>query len=165
MSVASPRMPRLSRGASRLADGWDRICAQAKFHGRTLRSIGDAVVYYKADIVRLVAQMSLGAGALAIIGETVVIVGFLTLSAGALIAVQGHNSRAAAAGYTGRVAETVAINPALAISGYELIRMWYFDPASLAVMRDCSHTEIGVWSENSLDRTVVVAVYGDPTSA
>jgi len=32
--------------------------------------------------------------------------------------------RARAAGFTGNVAETVAINPALAISGIELINMW-----------------------------------------
>jgi uncharacterized protein YkwD len=73
--------------------------------------------------------------------------------------------RAATAGYTGRVAETVAINPALAISGLELIRKWYYDPASLAIMRDCAHTDIGVWSENSFDRTIVVAVYGTPVPA
>jgi hypothetical protein len=30
-------------------------------------------------------------------------------------------------------------------------------------MRDCANTNIGVWSENSLDRTVVVAVYGKPS--
>jgi phospholipid/cholesterol/gamma-HCH transport system permease protein len=36
--------------------------------------------------------MSLGAGALALIGGTMVVVGFLTLSTGALIAVQGYNS-------------------------------------------------------------------------
>jgi uncharacterized protein YkwD len=71
-------------------------------------------------------------------------------------------SRAAAAGYQGVVAETVAINPALAISGLELIRMWYYDPAKLAIMQDCSHTDIGVWSDNKLDRSVVVAVYGAP---
>jgi hypothetical protein len=29
-------------------------------------------------------------------------------------------------------------------------------------MRDCGYTKIGVWSENGLDRTVVVAVYGQP---
>jgi len=29
-------------------------------------------------------------------------------------------------------------------------------------MRDCAYTQIGVWSANSLDRTVVVAVYGNP---
>lgn len=68
--------------------------------------------------------------------------------------------RAHAAGYPGRVAETVAINPPLAISGIELINQWYYNPAYLAIMRDCAYTQIGVWSENSLDRTVVVAVYG-----
>lgn len=70
--------------------------------------------------------------------------------------------RARAAGYPGRVAETVAINPALAISGIELINQWYYNPAYLAIMRNCANSKIGVWSENSLDRTVVVAVYGQP---
>jgi uncharacterized protein YkwD len=71
--------------------------------------------------------------------------------------------RATAVGYRGSVAETVAIHPALAVSGLELLRKWYFDPTSSAIMRDCAHTQIGVWSENSLDRSVVVAVYGTPT--
>jgi uncharacterized protein YkwD len=71
-------------------------------------------------------------------------------------------SRAEAAGYRGTVAETVAINPALAISGVELINQWYYNPAYFAIMADCAHTQMGVWSENSLDRTVVVAVYGKP---
>jgi uncharacterized protein YkwD len=70
--------------------------------------------------------------------------------------------RANAAGYRGTVAETVAINPALAISGVELINQWYYNPAYFAIMADCAHTQMGVWSENSLDRTVVVAVYGKP---
>ncbi|MDT5058678.1 MAG: hypothetical protein QOF66_7044 [Mycobacterium sp.] len=73
--------------------------------------------------------------------------------------------RATAAGYRGRVSETVAINPAVAISGIELINQWYYNPADLAVMSDCANTQIGVWSENSLDRTVVVAVYGAPEHA
>ena len=70
--------------------------------------------------------------------------------------------RAQAAGYIGDAAETVAINPALAISGIELLNQWYANPDYLAIMRDCSYTEVGVWSANSLDRTVVVAVYGRP---
>ncbi len=71
--------------------------------------------------------------------------------------------RAEAAGFSGAVSETVAINPALAFSGIELINQWYHDPVDLAVMSDCSNTRIGgVWSENSVDRTVVVAVYGKP---
>jgi uncharacterized protein YkwD len=71
--------------------------------------------------------------------------------------------RANAAGFPGKVAETVAINPALAISGIELINQWYDNPAYLAIMRDCGNTAIGVWSLNSLDRSVVVAVYGQPS--
>ncbi|MCX2934074.1 CAP domain-containing protein [Mycobacterium sp. CVI_P3] len=70
--------------------------------------------------------------------------------------------RSAAAGFRGKVAETVAINPALAISGMELINRWYYNPDYLAIIQNCANTEIGVWSENSLDRTVVVAVYGQP---
>lgn len=70
--------------------------------------------------------------------------------------------RADAAGFKGLVAETVAINPALAISGIELINQWYHRPDYLAIMSNCAHSEIGVWSENSLTRTVVVAVYGSP---
>lgn len=70
--------------------------------------------------------------------------------------------RGEAAGFRGRVSETMAINPALAISGVELITQWYYRPDYLAIMRDCTNTTIGVWSENSLDRTVIVAVYGAP---
>jgi uncharacterized protein YkwD len=72
--------------------------------------------------------------------------------------------RANAAGFRGTAAETVAINPALAISGVELINQWYYNPAYKAIMSDCANIVIGVWSENSLDRTVVVAVCGQPTS-
>lgn len=72
-------------------------------------------------------------------------------------------SRAEAAGYRGTVQQTVAINPALAISGIEIIRQWYDNPVSLAIMQNCANTQMGVWSLNSLDRSVVVAVYGRPT--
>lgn len=70
------------------------------------------------------------------------------------------HDRANAAGFRGTVAETVAINPAVAISGVELLNQWYYNPAYFAIMSNCANTQIGVWSENSPDRTVVVAVYG-----
>jgi uncharacterized protein YkwD len=70
--------------------------------------------------------------------------------------------RANAAGFRGRAAETVAINPAIAISSLELVNQWYYNPDDMAIIRDCANTTIGVWSDNSVDRTVVVAVYGQP---
>ena len=70
--------------------------------------------------------------------------------------------RANNAGYRGIVAETVAINPALAISGVEILNQWVYNPALFAIMANCANTQIGVWSLNSFNRTVVVAVYGQP---
>jgi uncharacterized protein YkwD len=74
----------------------------------------------------------------------------------------GPQQRADAAGFRGVVAQTVAVHPALAISGIELINLWYHNPATHAIMANCAFTRMGVWSENRLDRTVVVAVYGQP---
>jgi uncharacterized protein YkwD len=73
--------------------------------------------------------------------------------------------RANAAGFRGRVAETVAINPAMAISGIELINQWYYNPGYFAIMSNCANSQIGVWSESVRDRTVVVAVYGQSEQA
>jgi uncharacterized protein YkwD len=70
--------------------------------------------------------------------------------------------RANAAGFRGRAAETVAINPAIAISSLELVNQWYYNPDAMAIIHDCANTAIGVWSDNAVDRTVVVAVYGQP---
>lgn len=70
--------------------------------------------------------------------------------------------RANAAGFRGPAAETVAINQSIAISGNDLINRWYYSPADFATMSNCANSQIGVWSENSPDRTVVVAVYGAP---
>jgi hypothetical protein len=57
--------------------------------------------------------------------------------------------RAQAAGFHGKAAKTVAINPALAISGIELINQCYHSPADFAVICDCTNSQIGVWSESS----------------
>ncbi len=63
---------------------------QTKFYGHTLRSMFTAVTHYRVELFRLIAQMGLGAGALIVIGGTVAIVGFLTVTTGALVAVQGY---------------------------------------------------------------------------
>ncbi len=82
---------RVRRSVGGLVDGWNQVGVQTKFFGRTLRSIPDVFLNYPKELIRLIAQMGLGTGALAIIGGTVAIVGFLTVSTGALVAVQGYN--------------------------------------------------------------------------
>ncbi len=93
MSVGTPSAihPKLVHGARGAAAGWNRIGAQTRFYVRTLAAIPDAVTRYHKELLRLIAQMGLGAGALAVVGGTVAIVGFLTMTTGALVAVQGYN--------------------------------------------------------------------------
>lgn len=91
-SAADRRLSGWLTGAtSGMAESWNRVGTQLAFNARSVREIGIATVRYRTEILRLIAQMSLGTGALAVIGGTVSIVGFLTLSTGAVIAVQGYN--------------------------------------------------------------------------
>jgi len=76
----------------RWSNGWRRVGFQTLFYGKTLTSVTDVFTRYRTELLRLVASMSLGSGALAVVGGAVVIIGFLTLSAGAVLAVQGYNS-------------------------------------------------------------------------
>ncbi len=85
------RNVKFRRALREWADGWNQIGRQTKFYGYTLQGVWSAIVYYRGEVIRLIAQMGLGAGALAVIGGTIAIVGFLTLSTGALVAVQGYN--------------------------------------------------------------------------
>lgn len=94
MSVASAPFARLRRSAQPFAAGWMRIDEQTRFYAKTVGSIGDVFVRHRSELLRLIAVMGLGSGALAVIGGTVVIVGFLTVTTGALVAVAGYNQLA-----------------------------------------------------------------------
>jgi phospholipid/cholesterol/gamma-HCH transport system permease protein len=90
-TVPSKLHPRLLRTRASLIAAWMRIGAQTRFYAKTLGAIPDAVLNYRTELLRLIAQMGLGSGALAVVGGTVAIVGFLTMTTGALVAVQGYN--------------------------------------------------------------------------
>jgi len=76
----------------RLVDSVRSVGEQTAFIGTALVSTVDAVRRYPGEVLRLIAVLGMGTGALAVIGGTVVIIGFLTLTTGALIAVQGYNT-------------------------------------------------------------------------
>lgn len=64
----------------------------AWFAIEAIREIVHAIRHYPKEIIRLIAEVGMGAGAMAVVGGTVAIVGFVTLSAGSLIAIQGFAS-------------------------------------------------------------------------
>jgi phospholipid/cholesterol/gamma-HCH transport system permease protein len=54
--------------------------------------IAHALRNYRKETTRLIAEIGLGTGAMAVVGGSAAIVGFVTLSAGSLIAIQGFAS-------------------------------------------------------------------------
>ncbi|WP_280206700.1 MlaE family ABC transporter permease [Nocardia cyriacigeorgica] len=90
--VIQSRFPRMVRRVRRMSNSMDELGKQAVFYGRAIGSMPKALVHYRTETIRLIAEISMGTGALAVIGGTVVIVGFLTLFTGGTIAVQGYSS-------------------------------------------------------------------------
>ncbi|MEX7474184.1 MlaE family ABC transporter permease [Mycobacterium adipatum] len=92
MTATRSLHPYLVRELSRPVGALGRIGEHTMFYGRALAGVPHAFVHYRREIIRLIAEISMGAGTLAMIGGTVVIVGFLTLAAGGTLAVQGYSS-------------------------------------------------------------------------
>src|SRR5260370_33878031 len=63
-----------------------------RFAMTTVGLIPFALRHYNKELVRMVAQMGMGTGAMAVAGGTAAIVGFITLSAGPPGAIQGFAS-------------------------------------------------------------------------
>jgi len=89
MSAPSPLYARTWRAIRRVGDGWNRLGEQTQFYAKTIGSTGDALVNYRVELLRAIAQMSLGTGALILIGGSVVIVGLLALIGATITGQQG----------------------------------------------------------------------------
>ncbi|MBV8967338.1 MAG: ABC transporter permease, partial [Mycobacteriaceae bacterium] len=64
----------------------------AWFSTNAVFSTGHALRYYRKETLRLIAQIGMGTGAMAVVGGTVAIVAFTTLSGSSLVAIQGFAS-------------------------------------------------------------------------
>ncbi|MCK5754365.1 MlaE family ABC transporter permease [Mycolicibacterium poriferae] len=91
-AVLRSRFPRLVGTARRPVDWLSRIGDHTLFYGRAVAGTPYAAMHFRKETVRLIAEISMGAGTLAMIGGTVVIVGFLTLATGGVLAIQGYSS-------------------------------------------------------------------------
>ena len=91
-SVVRSLYPRVAKTAGRPVAWLSGIGDHALFYGRAIAGVPHAAVHFRKEIIRLIAEISMGAGTLAMIGGTLVIVGFLTLAAGGTLAIQGYSS-------------------------------------------------------------------------
>jgi phospholipid/cholesterol/gamma-HCH transport system permease protein len=83
------RGTRVATGPARFLDGVGHF---AWFIASGVGSVGHAARYHRKETLRLVAEIGMGTGAMAVIGGTVAIVGFVTLSGSSLVAIQGFAS-------------------------------------------------------------------------
>ncbi|HEY6647353.1 MAG TPA: ABC transporter permease [Mycobacterium sp.] len=99
MSTTQVLRSRFPRGVARAekfagapARGLDSVGHVAWFVVAGMGSIGHALRYYRKETLRLIAEIGMGTGAMAVIGGTAAIVGFVSLSGSSLVAIQGFAS-------------------------------------------------------------------------
>ena len=68
--IVAQRYPRLVRSVGGVRQMWRQIGEQTRFYLQALGNIPDAIINYRAELLRQVASTSLGAGALAVVGGT-----------------------------------------------------------------------------------------------
>jgi phospholipid/cholesterol/gamma-HCH transport system permease protein len=88
LSAVSAVFPRTARAVSTVRSRWVDLGEQARFFGSTIASIKDALTKYQSELLRQIAAMSLGSGALAVVGGTVAVVAFMSMSTSAASASQ-----------------------------------------------------------------------------
>jgi len=95
-AVVRSRFPRafahLKEFGSAPGKFFDSLGHVAVFVVTAVGHIPHAFRYYRKEVLRLIAEVGMGTGAMAVIGGTVAIIGFVTLAAGSLIAIQGFAS-------------------------------------------------------------------------
>src|SRR5262249_330777 len=95
-AVLRARFPRVTENLNRYGGaagrGLDDIRQMAWFGAVAIGHIPHARRNYRKETLRLIAQIGMGTGAMAVIGGTVAIVGFVTLSGSSLVAIQGFAS-------------------------------------------------------------------------
>ncbi|RKS76065.1 phospholipid/cholesterol/gamma-HCH transport system permease protein [Actinomadura pelletieri DSM 43383] len=84
----------------------DDLGRQMSFHARAFGWVFRVLRRYRTEVLRLLAEVSLGTGGLAVIGGSVVIVGFMTFFTGSQVGLQGYESlnQIGTAAFTGFVA-------------------------------------------------------------
>ncbi|MUL83409.1 ABC transporter permease [Mycobacterium sp. CBMA247] len=92
MTILRSTYPRVTRQFNKPVSTLSRIGDHTLFYLKALAGTPHAALHYRKELVRLIAEISMGAGTLAMIGGTVVIVGFLTLATGGVLAIQGYSS-------------------------------------------------------------------------
>jgi len=105
--------------ATRSAAGLERMGGQMLFYGRVLKAVPFTIKNYSKEISRLLAEVTLGSGALAVIGGTIGVVVSMCFFTGTEVGIQGYAAldqlgTAALTGFVSAYFNTREISPIVA---------------------------------------------------
>ncbi|MEB3980779.1 ABC transporter permease [Mycobacterium sp. 663a-19] len=121
IAAAGEQFPWSQRAITNVIYGWNRIGSQTRFYAATLALIPNAFMRYRRELLRLIAEMGLGAGALAVIGGAVGVFAMIMLATGSLVGVQGYNQFA-----------SIGVEALTGLAG-GLVNIRFIVPATVAV--------------------------------
>jgi phospholipid/cholesterol/gamma-HCH transport system permease protein len=90
--IDNPLLARLGRPVTRVVDSLADLGSQLTFHGRAIAAIPRSVRRYPREVGRLLADVSFGSGALAVIGGTIGVMVALSLFTGSVVGLQGYSA-------------------------------------------------------------------------
>jgi phospholipid/cholesterol/gamma-HCH transport system permease protein len=88
--MANTAVDAVRRAARRPVEGLEDLGHQLTFYGRSLGWSVKTVRRYKKEVLRLLAEVALGTGAMAVIGGTVGVIAFMTFFTGTEVGLQGY---------------------------------------------------------------------------
>lgn len=91
VAVPSKHLARLRRLVGGIVGAWNELGAQGRFYALTLGSIPSATTRYRTELLRVIAQLGMGTGALAMVGGAVGVFAILLLATGSIIGSQGYS--------------------------------------------------------------------------
>jgi phospholipid/cholesterol/gamma-HCH transport system permease protein len=119
-------LPRLGDLTSRPMKALDAIGAHGYFYAKVILNVPRALRRHRGEVLRLIAELGTGTGALALVGGSGVIVTSITFFAGAVAAAQGFDSSSSigvgslspllAAFFTARLSTPLLAGVALAVT-------------------------------------------------
>lgn len=85
-----PRRARLRRLWQKPLDGIDNLGDQLAFHIRSISAIPQAVLHFRHEVLRIIAEVTFGVGVLAVLGGTVGVIFMMTGFTGVVVGLQGN---------------------------------------------------------------------------
>jgi hypothetical protein len=97
----------------------DDLGDRLTFYGRAVWWMPRVLVHYRREVIRLLAEVSFGSGALAVVGGTVGVIAFMTFFTGTEVGLQGYEAlnqigSSAFAGFISAYFNTREISPLVA---------------------------------------------------